>query len=123
MMRTLCLFALAALLAGCPVCEDYGDVIALEGGTTLRPGETTQFAWRWDGRVVAGPEACDEVWAVDLVVGGNEALGTVDACGRYTAPAALDAPRTVSLSASQYAPGTCHDCCPYAARRVRLEPR
>ena len=40
------------------------------------------------------------IWSVNGITGGNAALGTVDAGGRYTAPANLPAPASVSVRAT-----------------------
>ncbi|HWC17344.1 MAG TPA: DUF1800 family protein, partial [Terriglobales bacterium] len=39
-------------------------------------------------------------WAVNGTAGGSSALGTIDANGLYTAPAALPSPNTITISAS-----------------------
>jgi hypothetical protein len=39
------------------------------------------------------------VWAINGVVGGSAAVGTIDASGMYTAPAVLPSPATITISA------------------------
>ncbi len=121
MLRLLALALIAAPLAGCPYCPGEGELRLLEGATTLGPGQSAQFEYRWQGDVRSTPGDCDAVWSVGDVVGGNTELGTVDACGRYTAPAAIPVATAVDVIGSDHGP-FCHDCCPYAAQTVRLIP-
>lgn len=110
---------LAASLFG---CDCPGEMTVVSGGTTVEPGGVVQFAWHYDGRTVASPTRCEGHWSVDGIEGGDAVVGRIDGCGRYVAPAVIEAPRRVTVVGSTEAPGTCHDCCPYASKRLRLVP-
>ena len=124
MIRVLAL-ALMALLAlpltGCPACFDDGELRLLDGDTTLGPGQSAQFEYRWEGQVRSTPGDCGAVWTVDDVVGGDAERGTIDDCGRYTAPETIAAPGSVVIMGSDHGP-FCADCCPHARQTIRLVP-
>jgi uncharacterized protein (DUF1800 family) len=61
----------------------------------VRAGATQQFT----ASVTTKPLT----WSVNGVAGGSAATGTIDATGKYTAPAALPSPNTVTIQAAETA--------------------
>lgn len=104
---------LGALALGCgakpPPGDDGGQPADGGGG-----GPVTVSLSHAAGRVLAG-EALQLVatvsgaadpgvtWAVNDVTGGDAALGTIDATGRYVAPAAVPSPAAVTVRATSLA--------------------
>ncbi len=101
-LATLALF-LCVLLSGCPWCDEDGRISHVTGTIPIQPGATVSFSFHWDGELVAGPGSCGAYWHVDGVEGGNDALGTVDTCGNYTAPETPPLPVVDRLPARQSA--------------------
>ena len=121
-LRPLIGTALATLLLGsqwgCFACPD-GTLKRVDGVEPVQPGAQISLALHYDETLEAGPERCVGYWTVNGVVGGDPSVGTIDACGHYTAP--LGATLTaVEIEGARYAPDACADCCPYATRRVAL---
>ena len=78
-----------------------------------------QFEMMYGDDENAHAYACGLYWYVDAVEGGNELVGTVSACGRYTAPAVLP-DRDLWISGLKYGIG-CADCCPGSQRLIEFE--
>jgi hypothetical protein len=82
-------------------------------------GEAVQFKMSYGGVEYANAHACGLHWYVDDVEGGNWLVGTISACGRYTAPAVLPN-KEIWISGEGYERG-CADCCPGALRKISFE--
>lgn len=100
------------LLLGCAMCQ--GELSAAEG--PLAAGESVDFAMTWAGEDIY---PCAVRWFVDDIEGGDEVVGMISDCGRYTAPDSPPDEDPVILGA-EYAPGSCADCCPAAYGTVAL---
>ncbi len=82
-------------------------------------GEAVQFKMIYGDDEYANAYACGLFWYVNDVEGGNDTLGTVSKCGRYTAPDVLpDEP--VWVYGAKYGLG-CADCCPGSARQIEFK--
>ena len=110
----------AAGLQGCVPCT--GEVVPVEAGGPLAPGESRALVFRYRDEVAAGPDDCGGYWEVDGVEGGDAAVGTITDCGVYVAPAVPPDADPVVLAALD-APGTCADCCPHGTYVVPLDRR
>lgn len=97
-----------------------GALKLVSGELPVAPGEVIGLELHYDG-LVAGPTRCRGFWYVDGVLGGDETVGTVDACGTYTAPATPPDTGSVRVEAAEYPLGGCADCCPWASRTIPLE--
>jgi len=62
---------------------------------SVRAGDTLQFTAK-----VSGTVSQAVVWSVNGVVGGNAADGMISATGKYTAPATLPNPNSISIEAA-----------------------
>jgi uncharacterized protein (DUF1800 family) len=62
---------------------------------SLRVGSAQTFAPSVTGK--------NWTWSVNGVAGGNASLGTIDASGNYSAPAALPTPNTITITAAETA--------------------
>src|SRR6185437_1933600 len=60
---------------------------------TIRAGANEAFA-----AAVSGLANSTVTWSVNSIAGGNASVGTIDANGMYTAPAALPTPNTVTVT-------------------------
>jgi len=65
-----------------PVAGSTGSITLSPAYVAIHPGDKVQF-------IPSGAPASALTWLVDGIQGGNAGLGTVDANGNYTAPAAL----------------------------------
>jgi len=61
----------------------------------IRAGSSYSFSV-----TVSGTTNTAVTWSVNTTAGGNSTLGTIDANGNYTAPAALPAPNTITVTAT-----------------------
>jgi hypothetical protein len=106
---------LALALAGCPICPDgsISGPSAIAAGTTVEL-QASYGDWRAD------TSHCGAFWYVNGQLAGDATDGTIDTCGRYTAPATPPG-SAVHIEASQFALGQCSDCCPYAAITLRVQ--
>lgn len=75
-----------------------GSLTLSPSSTSVRAGMTQQFTPSLAGKTLT--------WSVNGVAGGNAAIGTIDANGNYTAPAALPSPDTVTIEAADAAKPT-----------------
>jgi hypothetical protein len=82
----------------------------------LAPGASVSLEPVWEGEAV---DPCTMRWFVDGIEGGDEGVGTITDCGRYTAPESPPESDPVVLGAD-FAPGTCADCCPSASAVIPL---
>ena len=64
----------------------------------VRVGDSQQF-----GATVSGTQSQSVTWSVNGVAGGAAATGTIDASGKYTAPAAVPSPNTITIQAKSAA--------------------
>ena len=110
--------AVAWSTAACMLCGD-GFIRLVEGAEPIPPGGEVGLQLEWDDEIQTGPGRCDGYWAVNGLEGGDPSVGTIDGCGRYTAPA-QGLVKSVEIEGARYAPDTCADCCPFATRTVRL---
>jgi hypothetical protein len=107
-------FAASLLLAGCPLCPSPQMTI-VSGSVTVAPGAVVDLRASY-GDWQVGPGRCGGHWTVNLVEGGDATVGTIDTCGRYTAPATFpDSLTSIDIEASEYPRGQCSDCCPFGA--------
>jgi hypothetical protein len=99
------LFAAAALLTGCAGTtksspsnsHSAGSGVSVEispAGANVRAGATQNFS-----ATVSGTANTAVTWQVNGVTGGASATGTISASGAYTAPAAVPATNTVTVTA------------------------
>jgi hypothetical protein len=109
---------LALLLTGCPICPD-GELLVIEGSQNIGPNQSVQFVFRYGDETYSSPAKCGGHWYVNDIEGGGETIGTITPCGRYTAPI-TPPPKAVLITAAEYPPGTCADCCPYASISVMV---
>ncbi len=108
--------ALAAWI-GCTTCE--GTLVPLDGDDApLGPGEQRTYALAWRGRQLRFDD-CDGYFEVNGVQGGLGWLGTIDACGVYTAPL-VPPDEVVVITGATDPPGGCADCCPRGSTTVAL---
>ena len=100
-----------ALLPGCPYVAD-GELRIIAGDPPVTPGASIELALYCDGDLAAGDGVCGRDWRVDDVPGGSAALGTITACGIYTAPATPGDLTDVTIGASECDAGReCFDVC------------
>ena len=79
-----------------PGTSGGSDALTISPTTAdVRAGATQQFT----ASVTTKPLT----WSVNGVAGGSAATGTIDATGKYTAPAALPSPNTVTIQAAETA--------------------
>jgi hypothetical protein len=64
----------------------------------VRVGNSASFS-----ATVSGISNSAVTWSVDDTAGGSSALGTIDSSGKYSAPASLPSPNTVSIKATSSA--------------------
>ena len=64
----------------------------------VRAGSTQQFS-----ASVTGLSSSTVNWSINVVSGGNDTLGKIDATGNYTAPASVPSPNTITVQASSAA--------------------
>jgi uncharacterized protein (DUF1800 family) len=107
MRHWLLLAAIAALLCagacggggGAGSSPPPGVQVAVSPSTaSVRAGDTQQFTAQ-----VSNANSSNVTWAVNGITGGNATVGTIDANGKYTAPAALPSPNTVPITATSVA--------------------
>jgi hypothetical protein len=89
-----------------------GAIALAPAAVSLGIGATQQFVATDDGA-----ETADVLWAVNDVVGGDPAVGTITGQGLYTAPTAIAAARTVTVTATSK-----DDVAIVAAATVGLRP-
>ncbi len=104
--------ALVLVCAGCPYVPE-GEVRVETGAVPVSPGTTVSFRlycdWLLDGWEPT--ERCGRDWQVQGEPGGNAVFGTIDTCGRYTAPLTRP-PSAPIITASDCDPGQeCADGC------------
>jgi hypothetical protein len=103
---------LPIVLAGCaggvsgnvqpPPSQPSGvSVQVTPGSANIRAGDSFTFQ-----AAVSGTQNNGVTWAVNGTGGGSSTLGTIDANGKYSAPAALPNPNTVSVKATSAADST-----------------
>ena|GEM_PF-5168400 len=108
------------LLPGCPICPD-DELPITDGQLPVAPGQSVQFEMRYGDRRYSEAFACGLHWYVNGIEGGNDQVGTISGCGRYTAPWQLpDEP--VWVGGHVYPLGGCADCCPGSSRRILFTP-
>ena len=73
-------------------------MIVTPSSTTLRAGDSTQFS----AKVTANTDQTVK-WSVNGVPSGNTTVGTIDATGKYKAPAAPPTPNSVKVTATSSA--------------------
>jgi hypothetical protein len=76
----------------------------IENAASVEVGHTFQFHYS-----VSNTANTSCTWSVDNVAGGNAAVGTIDAAGLYTAPAAVPNPAQVTVKAVAAADATKSD--------------
>jgi hypothetical protein len=100
---SLCLglFLILRFTAGCAVTSSTGasslpvaaiSVSVVPGTANIRTGSSQSFT-----AVVSGSTNQAVQWSVNGSVGGNASVGTIDAAGKYTAPAALPNPNSITI--------------------------
>ena len=100
----VCLLALA--LASCssstssgqkqnPPPPDSVTVAVAPTTANIRAGSTLTFS-----ATVTGSSNTSVTWSVNSVASGNATLGTIDSSGKFTAPASLPSPNTISVTAT-----------------------
>ena len=112
----------ALLSAGCPYVAE-GEIRAAEGSLTVGPGSVVQLALYCDRlfagwALAAGGARCGGAWAIsdpacsafDCPPAADPALGTITACGVYTAPAERP-PVTPVVHATECDTFQCFDAC------------
>jgi hypothetical protein len=103
---SLCLGLLLILrfASGCAVTSSTGvsappvaaiSVSVLPGTASIRTGASQTFTASVSGSTNQAVE-----WSVNGTVGGNVLLGTIDAAGKYVAPAALPNPNSITILGS-----------------------
>ncbi len=73
-------------------------VAVVPASATVRLGQFQAFA-----AAVSGTANTAVSWSVNGIAGGNATVGTIDAFGNYTAPAAMPSPTTVAVRATSAA--------------------
>ncbi len=102
-------FSLAILVwSGCGGSMNVGGssstsngVVITPAGMTMRAGDSTQFSAK-----VTGNANQTVNWSVNGVPTGNATVGTIDATGKYKAPASLPTPNMVKIAAASVADKT-----------------
>jgi len=110
-------------LGGCPICPPSEmNVVGGPDDGHVEAGDVIVLRATY-GDWAVGPSHCGGDWAVNHVRGGSAEVGTIDACGTYTAPAVFpDGLALVVIEAADLnLANGCADCCPYAT--ILLEPR
>jgi hypothetical protein len=107
--------ALALALAGCPIVPD-ARLMVTSGSLPLTPGSSLSLALSCkdpgeDWVITAGDGHCGGSWFVDKKPGGSRETGTIDSCGRYTAPAMRPAKPPVVVAYETEWGTVCYDCC------------
>jgi len=99
---TLVLSLALSLLTGCAAMgagnantQPSSSVAVTPATGSVRAGDTLQFTAK-----VSGTVSQAVVWSVNGVVGGNAADGMISATGKYTAPATLPNPNSISIEAA-----------------------
>ena len=111
--------AVAALaLAACPICTEDGDLRVTEGSLPLKPGESVQLVFFWEGAQRSSPNKVGPLWYVDEILGGEDVRGRITQSGRYTAPAVPPADNPYVSASVEGLP--CHDCCTVASLVMTL---
>ena len=111
----LAVLAGGILLAGCTVIRTGNDialpVITLSPpSATVQAGQSVQF-----NATIVSPISTTTSWAVNNIIGGNSAVGTVNSSGLYTAPASVPNPATVTVKCISSAENN-----PYGAATVTI---
>jgi hypothetical protein len=100
---SLCLgvFLLLRFTSGCAVTSSTGvslppvaaiSVSVVPGTANIRTGSSETFT-----AMVSGSTNQVVQWSVNGTAGGNAAVGTIDAAGKYTAPATLPNPNSITI--------------------------
>jgi len=99
---TLVLSLARSLLTGCAAMgagnantQPSSSVAVTPATGSVRAGDTLQFTAK-----VSGTVSQAVVWSVNGVVGGNATDGMISATGKYTAPATLPNPNSISIEAT-----------------------
>jgi uncharacterized protein (DUF1800 family) len=99
---TLVLSLALSLLTGCAAMgagnantQPSSSVAVTPATGSVRAGDTLQFTAK-----VSGTVSQAVVWSVNGVVGGNATDGMISATGKYTAPATLPNPNSISIEAA-----------------------
>jgi uncharacterized protein (DUF1800 family) len=99
---TLVLSLALSLLTGCAAMgagnantQPSSSVAVTPATGSVRAGDTLQFTAK-----VSGAVSQAVVWSVNGVVGGNATDGMISATGKYTAPATLPNPNSISIEAA-----------------------
>jgi uncharacterized protein (DUF1800 family) len=99
---TLVLSLALSLLTGCAAMgagnantQPSSSVAVTPATGSVRAGDTLQFTAK-----VSGTVSQAVVWSVNGVVGGNATDGMISATGKYTAPATLPNPNSISIEAT-----------------------
>src|SRR5579864_6371191 len=99
---TLILSLALSLLTGCAAMgagnantQPSSSVAVTPATGSVRAGDTLQFTAK-----VSGTMNQAVVWSVNGVVGGNATDGMISATGKYTAPATLPNPNSISIEAT-----------------------
>jgi uncharacterized protein (DUF1800 family) len=94
--------------SGCGGGMSVGGSISTSNGMTVTPpsatvraGDSTQFS-----ATVTGNMNQSVTWSVNDVAAGNSTVGTIDATGKYKAPASLPTPNSVKIKATSTADRT-----------------
>lgn len=83
----------AFMLSGCSTSSGFKGATITPSTADLIAGDSVQFTTN------ISTNASDLSWSVNSIAGGNASVGTIDANGHYTAPAAqTPAPVTVSVA-------------------------
>ena len=77
------------------------NVVVSPASAKILAGQSQQFT-----AAVSGTATTTVTWAVNGVAGGNAAVGTINAAGLYTVPAALAPPGMFTISATSTVDGT-----------------
>jgi uncharacterized protein (DUF1800 family) len=76
-------------------------VVITPAGMSLRAGDSTQFSAKVTGNANQSVD-----WSVNGIPTGNATVGTIDATGKYKAPASLPTPNSVKIAATSVADKT-----------------
>ena len=85
----------AAMGAGTANTQPSSSVAVTPATGSVRAGDALQFTAK-----VSGTMSQAVVWSVNGVVGGNATDGMISATGKYTAPATLPNPNSISIEAT-----------------------
>jgi hypothetical protein len=86
-----------------PTSATITSVTVTSTTATVLPGQTLQLTAHVQG---TGPFSSSLSWSVNGSVGGNQATGTIDTTGVYTAPSRSPNPNTVNVTATSTADPT-----------------